>query len=319
MEKLRSLSVAVFDKTGTLTEGDFEVKEVRVAESVAETEAISLLAAVEQQSTHPMALAITGYAEAQSIPHASVHTIEEVTGMGLSAVTEQGQKVLVGSEKLMARYDVVVPENLRPASDSAVLLAVDDKVIATVLLSDVIKKYSKITVQALHERKVERVVMLSGDKQEVVDEVARELGIDQAFGGLLPDDKMQRVESLMEGEVVAFVGDGLNDAPVMSMTDVGVAMGGIGSDATIEAADVVIQSDDPYKLVQAIDLSRHTHRIVLQNIIFALSFKFVVMLLATLGYASLTLAIIADVGVTLLAVFNSLRALNYRAPKPQIE
>uniref|UniRef100_UPI00261AC2F5 HAD-IC family P-type ATPase n=1 Tax=uncultured Porphyromonas sp. TaxID=159274 RepID=UPI00261AC2F5 len=206
-----------------------------------------------------------------------------------------------------------VPESLSPHGESAVLLAIDGVVKATVILADQIKVQSKATISDLQNFGVNKLVMLSGDKPEVVLATAKEIGLEDARGALLPDDKMRAVEELMERDRVAFVGDGLNDAPVMTMSHVGIAMGGIASDATIEAADIVIQGNDPYKVVEGVEISRHTHKIVVQNIIFALGFKFAVMILALMGFASLTLAVLADVGVTLLAVLNSLRALNFKA------
>lgn len=308
LEELRQVGAIIFDKTGTLTDGNFEVKEVKLQGGWTKEEVLSYLLAIESQSTHPMALAIRKYAE--GITPAEVSQVEELSGMGLQAVSTTGHQLLVGSERLLERHGVRLPSL---GVQSAIFLAIDGELAAVVELSDVLKPRSIEAVSALRREGISRIVMLSGDKPEVVAETAGAVGITDARGGLLPDDKMKVVEQLMEEQKVAFVGDGLNDAPVMQMSSVGIAMGGIGSDATIEAADVIIQSDDPYKVPQAIDISRFTHKIVLQNIIFALSFKFVVMLLAVLGFASLTIAVIADVGVTLLVVLNALRALGYRS------
>ena len=311
LEQLRKITAVAFDKTGTLTEGTFEVTEV-LTEGIDEQKAVLLLAAVESRSTHPMAEAMVAYAQEHAHAFPSLVEVEELTGMGLSAHTEEGMRLLVGSERLMRTYHLEIPTSLLPGEESSILLAVDNKVVAVAILRDKIKPHSADTIRALHKRGVHHLVMLSGDKLEVAQRVGHELGLEAAYGGLLPDAKLSKVEELGEKYHVAFVGDGLNDAPVMGVAHIGVAMGGMGSDATIEAADIVIQGDDPYKLVEAIDISRYTHRIVLQNIIFALGFKLVVMLLATFGIASLTLAVIADVGVTILVVFNALRALRYR-------
>lgn len=310
LEELRRITAVVFDKTGTLTVGEFEVKKV-LTSGISSEEALGYIAAVEAHSSHPMAQAILRHTTESS--HKQVKDIEEVTGMGLTAISQDGEKLLVGSERMMHKEGLEVPESLSPRGKSAVLLAIEGVVKATVILSDQIKKQSKATINELQKFGIKKLVMLSGDKPEVVQATAKEIGISDARGALLPDDKMRAVEELMEKDRVVFVGDGLNDAPVMTMSHIGIAMGGIASDATIEAADVVIQGNDPYKVVQGIEISQNTHKIVIQNIIFALGFKLAVMILALMGFASLTLAVLADVGVTLLAVLNSLRALYFRA------
>lgn len=308
MEELRRVTAIVFDKTGTLTEGHFEVKEVLTTD-LTPAEALAYLAAMEAHSSHPMAKAIQAYTK--GVTPCSISQLKEEAGMGLSALSETGVRLLAGSERMMLKEGVEVPEVLSPKGESAVLLAVDGKLKATITLCDKVKGSSRQTVEALNDMEIAKVVMLSGDKTEVAQATAVAIGIEDARGGLLPHDKMEAVEELMREERVAFVGDGLNDAPVMSMSHVGIAMGGIASDATIEAADIVIQGEDPYKVLDAIEIARHTHKIVIQNIIFALGFKLLVMILAVAGYASLWLAVVADVGVTLLAVLNALRALNY--------
>lgn len=310
LEQLRNVTAVAFDKTGTITEGVFEVTEVKTL-GIDQDMALSYISGLELQSRHPMAVAIQEHTKGKAV--AAIIEMVEVTGMGLTGQTDDGTSLLAGSEKMMLKNGLEIPDRLLPQGQSAILLAVDGKVVATVLLSDKIKQSSAATVKALHRMGISKIVMLSGDKPEVTADVARTVGIDEARGGLLPDGKMRAVEQLIQRERVAFVGDGLNDAPVMSMSHIGVAMGGIGSDATIEAADVVIQGDDPYKVVQAIEIARFTHKIVLQNVIFALGFKMVVMLLAVVGFASLSLAVVADVGVTLLAVVNALRALYFKA------
>lgn len=310
LEELRRITAVVFDKTGTLTVGEFKVKKV-LTSSISSEDALGYISAVEAHSSHPMAQAILRHTT--NSERKEVKDIEEVTGMGLTAIGSNGERLLVGSERMMLKEGLEVPQSLSPQGESAVLLAIDRAVKATVILSDQIKPQSKATISELQHLGINKLVMLSGDKPEVVLATAKEIGLQDARGSLLPDDKMRAVEELMENDRVAFVGDGLNDAPVMTMSHVGIAMGGIASDATIEAADIVIQGNDPYKVVQGIEVSRHTHKIVVQNIIFALGFKFAVMILALLGFASLTLAVLADVGVTLLAVLNSLRALYFRA------
>ena len=310
LEELRRITAVVFDKTGTLTVGEFEVKKV-LTSSISSEDALGYISAVEAHSSPPMAQAILRHTT--NSERKEVKDIEEVTGMGLTAIGSNGERLLVGSERMMLKEGLEVPQSLSPQGESAVLLAIDRAVKATVILSDQIKPQSKATISDLQHLGINKLVMLSGDKPEVVLATAKEIGLQDARGSLLPDDKMRAVEELMVNDRVAFVGDGLNDAPVMTMSHVGIAMGGIASDATIEAADIVIQGNDPYKVVRGIEVSRHTHKIVVQNIIFALGFKFAVMILALLGFASLTLAVLADVGVTLLAVLNSLRALYFRA------
>ncbi|MDN4754494.1 heavy metal translocating P-type ATPase [Porphyromonadaceae bacterium W3.11] len=309
LERLKKITAVVFDKTGTLTEGKFEIKEILHSADISEEEAIALISAVEAQSTHPMAIAITNYASERNIASAIISEVHEQTGMGLNALTNDGSELLVGSERLMAQAGVNIPDQLHPKGASAVLLAKNNKVIATVILQDSIKNESQATIKGLRKRGISKILMLSGDKQDVVTSIGLQLGIDEVYGDLLPDNKMERVDKLMKTHSVLFVGDGLNDAPVMNLADLGAAMGGIGSDATIEAADMVIQGDSPYKVVESMDIAHRTERIVRQNIIFSLGFKFLVMFLATIGIASLTLAIIADVGVTLLVIANALRAL----------
>lgn len=308
LEVLRQVDAVVFDKTGTLTEGRFEVKDLRLMSGVSRDEALGYLLAIEAQSRHPMALAIQQYAV--GIPPAEVSQVEEVTGMGLQAVNATGKRLLVGSARLLERHGI---DTSGLGDESSILLGIDGDLAVIVELSDVLKPRSVEAIEGLKKEGIARIVMLSGDKPKVVAEMAQTVGITDARGGLLPDDKMRAMEELLTTYKVAFVGDGLNDAPVMRMSSVGIAMGGMGSDATIEAADLIIQSDDPYKVPQAIEISRYTHKIVLQNIIFALGFKFGVMLLSVLGFASLTLAVIADVGVTLLAVVNALNALRYKS------
>lgn len=308
LEVLRQVDAVVFDKTGTLTEGRFEVKDLRLMSGVSRDEALGYLLAIEAQSRHPMALAIQQYAV--GIPPAEVSQVEEVTGMGLQAVSATGKRLLVGSARLLERHGI---DTSGLGDESSILLGIDGDLAVIVELSDVLKPRSVEAIEGLKKEGIARIVMLSGDKPKVVAEMAQTVGITDARGGLLPDDKMRAIEELLTTYKVAFVGDGLNDAPVMRMSSVGIAMGGMGSDATIEAADLIIQSDDPYKVPQAIEISRYTHKIVLQNIIFALGFKFGVMLLSVLGFASLTLAVIADVGVTLLAVVNALNALRYKS------
>lgn len=310
LDKLRQITAFALDKTGTVTHGNFDVTATRLAET-ADEESFRLLVAVERHSTHPVAQTVCRHFDFDTVPEVS--DVREVTGFGLTARTEDGKRILVGSPKLMAKHGVALPDGLITDIHTFVLIAVDDVWQGAVILSDAHKESSLSAISALHAKGVRQVVILSGDSQSIVDAVAETVGADKGLGGLLPEDKVREVQALMTaGETVAFVGDGLNDAPVMAMSDLSFAMGAIGSDAAIEAADVVIQSDELTKLSEGIDISRQTHTVVLQNIIFALAFKVIIMILAAVGLAPLTLAIVADVGVSLLVVLNAMRVLRFR-------
>lgn len=310
LDKLRQITAFALDKTGTVTRGNFDVTSTKPTDGAGE-ETFRLLVAVENHSTHPIAQAVCRYFGFETLP--SVTDIHEDAGFGLTARTESGKTILVGSPKMMEKHGVALPEGLIDETHTFVLIAIDNVWQGAVLLSDTYKETSTQALSALHQKGVREVVILSGDRQPIVDEVARTVGADRGIGGLLPQDKVREVQALIRaGETVAFVGDGLNDAPVMAMSDLSFAMGAIGSDAAIEAADVVIQSDDLLRLSEGVDISRFTHRIVLQNIIFALAFKVIIMILATAGLATLTLAIVADVGVSLLVVLNAMRVLGFR-------
>jgi Cd2+/Zn2+-exporting ATPase len=235
----------------------------------------------------------------------------EISGQGVEAKIE-GRAVLVGNLRLMDNKGIAYPDSLRKTSATLVVCAIDGKYAGTLFLSDTIKPDSLEAISKLKSLGVTDIHLLSGDKKEVVDEYAAKMGIDKAFGGLLPQDKATHIEQLIkaEGRNVAFVGDGMNDAPVLALSNVGVAMGGLGSDAAIETADIVIQNDQPSKLATAIIIGRATRNIVHQNIFLAIAIKVIVMIAGALGYASLWSAVFADVGVSLLAVLNSLRILH---------
>lgn len=313
LDRLRHIDTFVFDKTGTLTEGVFRVsKALTHVDGINKESILSSVAALERDSSHPIAQAVVAYAqELQCSMTAPLSDIEEITGMGMKGVDDKGNEILVGNEKLLEKYRVAI-HALPEESSSHILISCAGEHVMTLILSDKPKATARQTIKDLQERGY-KTIMLSGDNKAVVASIGKELNVDVALGGLLPDDKIKEVEALRkQGKGIAFVGDGLNDAPVMSLSDVSFAMGGIGSDTTIEIADVVIQSDDPYRTVTAVDLSRYTYKIVLQNIIFALAVKVIVMGCAAFGVAELWWAILADVGVTLLAILNSLRTLHYR-------
>lgn len=316
LEALRRITGVIFDKTGTLTEGTFEHVELTVCGTNDHDDTARLVKSMEQHSNHPVAQAVVkSLAQASTV---ELRDLQELAGRGM--VAKYGDETLcLGNLTLMEENGVPIPDLTSYPGKTVLYFSRSGQLAATITLSDAIKPTSHATVTELHKRGIKPIVMLSGDKEDVATHVAKELGLDEAKGGLLPHDKVREARAIMQEHTVAYVGDGLNDAPVMNMAPVGIAMGGLGSDATIEAADIVIQGDDPYALVNALDIAKKTNTIVIENIVFSLSFKVVVMVLATIGYASLTLAIIADVGVTLLAVFNAARILRFRGTQPELQ
>jgi len=291
------------DKTGTLTKGVFKVQKV-VSKSLKEQEWLPLLSAIEAQSTHPIAKAVVQHAGKSS---ASVQDLEEIKGHGLKGLVN-GKEVLAGNVKLLKKFNVPIEDEVFRVVDTIVVVAVDKTLAGYIVIADELKEDAREAVQLMHSHRI-KTVMLSGDKQEVVDRVAKELNIDQAYGNLLPENKVEKVEEIKRGkkEALAFVGDGINDAPVLAISDVGIAMGGLGSDAAIETADVVIQTDQPSKIVTAIKIGNATNAIVWQNIAFAFGVKIIVMALGAWGVASMWEAVFADVGVALLAILNAVR------------
>jgi Cd2+/Zn2+-exporting ATPase len=305
LDVMTQVNVVVMDKTGTLTEGVFKVHEIKTA-GIAEAEMIQLAAAIESQSTHPIGLAIIEHAGKESIHDMQIQNIEEISGHGLKG-TINGKEVLAGNTKLMKKFGIDYPAAVNSIVYTIVVVAVDKKYVGHIVIFDKIKSDALQTIKDLHALNI-KTVMLSGDKQSVVDAVASELGIDHAYGDLLPEDKVEKVQALKDkGMSIAFVGDGVNDAPVVALADAGIAMGGLGSDATIETADIVIQNDQPSRIVSAIKAGKITKQIVWQNIILAMSVKLIVLALGAGGIATLWEAVIADVGVALLAILNAVR------------
>lgn len=304
LDRMTRVDTVVMDKTGTLTKGVFRVQKV-VSTGLEEEVWIPLAAAVESQSTHPVAKAVIGYA--RSDQKLTVQNLEEIKGHGLKGIVN-GKEVLAGNAKLMRKFNIALPDDVDRIVETIVLVAVGGRLAGYLTISDEIKEDAKSAIQQMHALNIQ-TVMLSGDKQAVVDGVAKTLGIDQAFGDLLPENKVQKVEEIKRGrkEALAFVGDGINDAPVLAISDVGIAMGGLGSDAAIETADVVIQTDQPSKIVTAIHIGKATNRIVWQNIALAFGVKIVVLALGAWGVASMWEAVFADVGVALLAILNAVR------------
>lgn len=311
MDALSKLSTVVFDKTGTLTRGTFDVEAIH-PEKLSEHELLHLAAHVERYSTHPIALALR-MAYTDERDNCTVEDIQETAGQGITA-TVNGKTVSVGNDRLMATLNIILPTCERCASHvgTIVHVAVEGEYAGHIVISDQLKADAVKAIEALKQLGVSKTVMLSGDKREVVEQVAEQTKVTEYHAELLPADKVSHVERLIKeknaGETIAFVGDGINDAPVLARADVGIAMGALGSDAAIEAADVVLMDDKPSKIALAIELSRRTIFIAKENAWFAIGIKVAVLLLATFGMASMGLAVFADVGVMVLAVLNAMRA-----------
>lgn len=304
LDVMTKVNTIIMDKTGTLTKGVFKVQKI-VPDGIDEKELIRLTAALEKNSTHPAAKAVVDYA-GDLVGNATATNVEEVAGHGLKGIID-GKEILAGNAKLMKKYNISFPDEIEKLVDTVVLVAINNKYAGYITIADEIKEDAVTAIKEMHGLNL-RTVMLSGDKQAVVDEVARELGIDEAYGDLLPEGKVEKVQQIkQEGKHIAFVGDGVNDAPVIALADVGIAMGGLGSDATIETADVVIQNDQPSKIVSAIKIGKITRSIVWQNISLAMAIKAIVLVLGAGGIANLWEAVIADVGVALLAILNAVR------------
>ena len=310
LETLANVDTVVFDKTGTLTEGTFSVTQVR-SEGMSKSELVELAALAESYSTHPISRSIQEY-YGKEIDRRRVSGVEEISGHGVKAEVD-GHAVAAGNAKLMESVGAQWSDP--GAAGTVVHVAVDGEYGGCIVISDTVKADAKQAIDSLRRLGVRRTVMLTGDTEAVGRRVAAELGLDEAFCGLLPGDKVDHVERLLkesEGKgALAFVGDGINDAPVLSRADVGIAMGALGSDAAIEAADVVLMNDRPSRIATAISISRKTHAIVKQNIVFALGVKGLVLVLSAVGLANMWGAVFADVGVAVLAILNAMRALKF--------
>jgi Cd2+/Zn2+-exporting ATPase len=307
LEALNHLDIVAFDKTGTLTKGVFKVTAVKPAEGFSEEGLLSAAASAEVFSSHPIALSIRR-AYGEEVDKNSLTGYRETAGCGVS-VNAGGRMIAAGNKKLMAELGLSVEE--APGSGAKVYVSVDGVLAGLILISDEVRPDSRKAVAALKALGVRKTVMLTGDNQRTAEAVAAELGLDEAFGDLWPWQKVEKVEALPKRPKgkLAFVGDGINDAPVLARADVGVAMGGLGSDAAIEAADVVLMTDEPSKLAEAVGIARFTRRVVWQNIFFALGVKVLVLGLGALGAAGMWEAVFADVGVALLAVLNAARVI----------
>jgi len=306
LDLMTKVDTVVMDKTGTLTKGVFEVQEI-VSTKLDKNLLLELVAVLENNSTHPIAEAIVKYAKIEDTLLSAVE-VEEISGHGMKGKVGD-YEVLAGNLKLLEKFNIQYNEQLKSNTDTIVVIAINGKYEGYITIADTIKDDAKDAITALHKiKKVAEIVMLSGDKQLVVDKIANQLGIDKAIGGLLPEEKIKEVEKLKtQGKTIAFVGDGINDAPVITLSDVGLAMGGLGSDAAIETADVVIQTDQPSKIATAIHIGNATNKIIWQNISLALGIKILVLILGAMGMATMWEAVIADVGVALLAILNAVR------------
>lgn len=316
LEAVASLDTVVFDKTGTLTTGKFSVKEVNALSGTRE-ELLELAALGESHSNHPIAMSVKE-AYGKPVNQGELGRVEELAGFGVSALLERAGKereLLIGNARLMEQRRISVPEDIK-GEGTDLYVALGGSLQGCIKISDTIREDVPSALQGLKKAGIKKLVMLTGDKQEAGQAVGDKLGLDEVHGGLLPGGKVGQMEILLtqkgEGRTLAFVGDGINDAPVLARADVGIAMGGIGSDAAVEAADVVIMTDEPSKLVDAILIARKTIGIVKQNIIFAIGVKVLVLILTAAGFATMWAAVFADVGVSVLAILNAVRALKYK-------
>lgn len=306
LDLMAKVNTVVMDKTGTLTKGVFKVQKVQ-PEFLDQNEFLDYISALEANSTHPIAQAIVGF-------HPSgmkAEKVEEISGHGLKGIVN-GKEVLAGNGQLLKKFGIEYPNEIDQIVESIVIVAINGKYAGYITIADEIKSDARSAVSEMIKYGVSQTLMLSGDKDSIVQKVAKEIGIGKAFGGLLPEGKVEKVKELKENpeNVIAFVGDGINDAPVLALADVGIAMGGMGSDVAIETADVVIQTDQPSKIPSAIKIGRATKQIVIQNIALAFGVKIIVLILGAGGLATMWEAVFADVGVALLAILNAVRIQN---------
>ena len=308
LDAVTRINTVVFDKTGTLTKGTFDVQSCKTEQGISEERLIQLAASVERNSTHPIAKAIANYAGQRNIELISTTDVTEIAGHGLQT-TIDGTRILVGNTRLLTKFKVEFPNELSSIVDTIVVCAIGTKYAGYLLLSDTLKEDAVNAIKELEALNINNIQILSGDKQAIVTNFAEKLGITQAYGDLLPDGKVKHIEELRSDPAnrIAFVGDGINDAPVLALSHVGIAMGGLGSDAAIETADVVIQTDQPSRVATAIHAGRQTRRIIWQNISLAFGVKLLVLILGAGGIATLWEAVFADVGVALIAIVNAIR------------
>lgn len=307
LDLMAKVNTVVMDKTGTLTEGVFKVQQIN--SELERNELLNYLSAIESNSTHPIAKAIVEFHPSEL----KAESVEEISGHGLKGIVNN-KEILAGNGKLLQKFNISYDAKIDEIVESIVLLAIDRKYAGYVTIADEIKQDAKQAISEMKQNGVSQTVMLSGDKDTIVQKVAKELKIDTAFGNLLPENKVEKVQELKQNpkNVIAFVGDGINDAPVLALSDVGIAMGGMGSDAAIETADVVIQTDQPSKISTAIKIGRKTKQIVIQNIALAFGVKIIVLILGAGGLATMWEAVFADVGVAFLAILNAIRIQNLK-------
>ena len=311
LEALSNVEKVVFDKTGTLTKGVFEVQKVNAVE-ITKDELLKMAAYSEYYSNHPISKSIKN-AYGKEIDEKKIIKAQELSGLGISARIEE-QDILIGNEKLMNENQIAFIKCNEVGT--TLYVAIERKYVGYILIADTIKEDSKKAIEDLKKNNIKQTVMLTGDRKQVGEAVSKELGLDKVYAELLPDGKVEKIEELLkeksEKGKLAFVGDGINDAPVLALADIGIAMGGLGADSAIEAADIVIMTDEPSKIVKAIKLSKKTMRIVKENIIFAISIKVAVLILAAFGISTMWEAVFADVGVSVIAIINALRILRVK-------
>ena len=311
LEALSNVEKVVFDKTGTLTKGVFEVQKVNAVETTKD-ELLKMAAYSEYYSNHPISKSIKN-AYGKEIDEKKIIKAQELSGLGISARIEE-QDILIGNEKLMNENQIAFIKCNEVGT--TLYVAIERKYVGYILIADTIKEDSKKAIEDLKKNNIKQTVMLTGDRKQVGEAVSKELGLDKVYAELLPDGKVEKIEELLkeksEKGKLAFVGDGINDAPVLALADIGIAMGGLGADSAIEAADIVIMTDEPSKIVKAIKLSKKTMRIVKENIIFAISIKVAVLILAAFGISTMWEAVFADVGVSVIAIINALRILRVK-------
>ena len=311
LEALSNVEKVVFDKTGTLTKGVFEVQKVNAVE-ITKDELLKMAAYSEYYSNHPISKSIKK-AYGKEIDEKKIIKAQELSGLGISARIEE-QDILIGNEKLMNENQIAFTKCNEVGT--TLYVAIERKYVGYILIADTIKEDSKKAIEDLKKNNIKQTVMLTGDRKQVGEAVSKELGLDKVYAELLPDGKVEKIEELLkeksEKGKLAFVGDGINDAPVLALADIGIAMGGLGADSAIEAADIVIMTDEPSKIVKAIKLSKKTMRIVKENIIFAISIKVAVLILAAFGISTMWEAVFADVGVSVIAIINALRILRVK-------
>ena len=313
LEAITKINTIVMDKTGTLTQGVFEVQKIVAANKISEDELLQNVASVEAQSTHPIAKTIVAYSEQQNTVLNKLDNSKEIAGHGLEAVIN-GKQILVGNAKLLVKYQIAYPPEIADIPETIVLCAINGSYAGYVLVADAAKEDAATAISSLRDLGMKNIVMLSGDKQAIANKLATEINIAEAYGDLLPQEKVEHIERLKSNREnnIAFVGDGINDAPVLALSDVGIAMGGLGSDVAIETADVIIQTDQPSRIATAIKVGKATRRIVIQNISLAFGIKLIVLALGAGGVATLWEAVFADVGVSLLAILNAVRILKMK-------